>query len=591
MTRGVLASNFETIKALYLYEFMDTVSISKMYNTSSSAVSEILRRNQITSSLREELLIECIKSHIVNTTDINELHTKVTEEFATLSKKKIKYYLTKNRLSLPSKNNNDNLLSELVSGKTISDISRSHNLPYGQVRKFAQENNIEPQLIKRFVNLVDKHTLAGLLETETTETIGRHYGDYSKDVVIAAAKAHGLNFGIPSEVKEKLEDRAWCLRAYEQCRSYREIADRLKDVGADTVAYYLQIRHTIPKYRVLDEYPELQDRAFVQSVYDSKSIVQSSEEIGCTPWIFKTALESHDIPIVNDSHTSLGENKLKEFIVSLGVNIIENDRTLIAPKEIDILCPDLQIAFEYCGVYYHSSKFKSRTYHRDKLDKMNELGYHLITIYETEWMNKTELVKEKIAEILQQRKVRNVYARKTQVKNVSEADARTFLERNHIQGFTKSSVRIGLHDKDDCLVALMCFTRTTELKYNLVRFASSCRVPGGFTKLLAYFIRTNSFSEIITFADLRWCKTSNIYTKTGFVIAEEQKPAFMWVHRTGLYRREKFMKSKQRELFENFNPAITEEQNCFNNSIYKIFDCGKIKYKLESANVPKTDQL
>ena len=63
---------------------------------------------------------------------------------------------------------------------------------------------------------------------------------------------------------------------------------------------------------------------------------------------------------------SKAESELVKYIESLYTGkIINNDRTLLNPKELDIVLPELGIALEYCGLYWHSEATgKSRRYGR-----------------------------------------------------------------------------------------------------------------------------------------------------------------------------------------------------------------------------------
>ena len=55
-------------------------------------------------------------------------------------------------------------------------------------------------------------------------------------------------------------------------------------------------------------------------------------------------------------------------------------------QELDIVLPDLGLAFEYNGVYWHSEKFKDKNYHLNKTNTLKEnIGYKLIHINSDEW--------------------------------------------------------------------------------------------------------------------------------------------------------------------------------------------------------------
>lgn len=92
--------------------------------------------------------------------------------------------------------------------------------------------------------------------------------------------------------------------------------------------------------------------------------------------------------------SSIEEKDITNFIQSLtSESIIENDRRVINPQELDIYVPNKNLAFEYNGMYWHSDLFKDKDYHQKKFLKCKEKGIRLIQINEYDWMNKQDIVK------------------------------------------------------------------------------------------------------------------------------------------------------------------------------------------------------
>jgi very-short-patch-repair endonuclease len=584
--RGTLVDNLDLVIDLYRYQWFDTVQISKLYGVSSSAVSEILKRNGVLSETRHRELFSAIMAanQQIQCDDIERIRDLLKPAYPTITTKRIRYTLEKEgRAKLKKRFDflDHSLIQEkLMQGETAAAISKECRCRPADIYKISKQLGIEIQKTDRFKQIIkSKQNLEELLQSHTSAGIGKKFG-FSSDVVRFVAKDFGINLGIPSEVKARLLDKKWCEAAYQKTKSYKTIARDLLDnqVGPDTVAYYCQNMHNIPKMQLIDHFPELADKKFVEDQYNGKSLIQAATDLGCSPWLFKESLIEHGISITNFHQTSLPEKQIASMLDGAGINYCLNDRQLIKPKEIDILCPDQKVGIEFCGIYYHSSKFKDKDYHREKYLLMKDLGYRLITVYESEWMEKQNIVAKKILNILGVDDSESIGARNTVVRSVSEAATRAFLEENHIQGFTKASIRLGLYDKNNTLVALMAFVKKAT-HHELVRFATSKKVVGGFSKLLSYFERHYQWQQIVSFADLRWtAESSNIYQAHGFELNKQLGPAFSWVSRKGLHRREVFMKSKQSNIFENFDPNLTEEENCFHNNVYKIYDCGKLKY-------------
>lgn len=70
---------------------------------------------------------------------------------------------------------------------------------------------------------------------------------------------------------------------------------------------------------------------------------------------------------------------------------------MIHPYELDIYLPDEEIAIEYCGLFWHCElKQPKKSYHSTKLQKCNEKGIRLITVFENEWREDTESLGKRI---------------------------------------------------------------------------------------------------------------------------------------------------------------------------------------------------
>lgn len=586
MTRGVVANNFEYIKEQYLYHFRDTVSISKEIGATSSAVNEYLRKRGINATLRYNLLFEDIKSANLKlkTDDYNILVDYLKTKYPGLTQKILCYTLEKqNRYKL--KRDFDfidetTIIEKLYKGMTIQNIANELGAKYSWVYQIAQKNDIPAQLIDRCKKLIPKDDLLDLYnELGTAEKISQKLG-YSKFVILEVLKSYNVSFGPCKLTKRRLNDPKWCNDAYNRLNSYKLIAEELGDVGQDTVAYYCQKVHGIDRKLIKDVFPILKNSDELKQLYEEyKSISLVSEKIGVSGWVVSQALDELGIKKLNH-HISAGEHQLNDFIKSLGFKTIQNDRNIISPKEIDIVIVDKNIGIEYCGVYWHSSKFRNRNDHKDKLMLANHTGIRLITIYETEWLENPELIKNKIRAILGVSDQRRIYARKCVIKAVDNNATELFLKQNHIQGYTKCSLRLGLYYRRE-LVAVMCFVNKKN-HVELVRFATSHQILGGFSKLLNHAKKIINF-DIVTFADLRWSDSkNNIYINHGFVEDKILPPAYMYVYRGTLHRREKFMRKNLPNILDHFDANLTEEQNTYNHGIYKIWDCGKIRYRLKN---------
>ena len=82
--------------------------------------------------------------------------------------------------------------------------------------------------------------------------------------------------------------------------------------------------------------------------------------------------------------------------------IIENDRIVIKPKELDIYLPELKLALEYNGEYWHKiHEEKEPGYHKNKQKACEENGVKLIEVWENDWKKNNQQIKDLISKHLQ----------------------------------------------------------------------------------------------------------------------------------------------------------------------------------------------
>lgn len=278
---------------------------------------------------------------------------------------------------------------------------------------------------------------------------------------------------------------------------------------------------------------------------------------------------------------STGEQQVLDFISDIPALTYEsNNRTIIAPKELDIWIPSHQLAIEYCGLYWHSDRHKVPEYHSLKYQHCKQKNIRLITLFDDEWKYNASLVKLKLLSILGYDPRGKVFARKCTIVNVDHVTKSTFFDTNHIQGNGPGSINIGLK-YDDKLVACMSFIRQKEDVYILNRYATSQRVVGGFSKLLSYFKKTHAWKEIVSFADLRWSQ-GELYEKSGFVLEKTLPPDYSYVVHDRRVHKFNFRRKFLDKRLSAFDPTLTEMENCDNAGILRVWDCGKLRYVMKN---------
>jgi hypothetical protein len=275
-------------------------------------------------------------------------------------------------------------------------------------------------------------------------------------------------------------------------------------------------------------------------------------------------------------NVSNAESEISEFLMENGLVVDNNNRELIKPYELDITVPDKKVAIEYCGLYWHSElKGKDKNYHINKLNRCNDIGYRLITIFEDEWCFNKDIVMDRLNNIFGL-SGNKIYARKCLVKDIDTKTKNKFLDANHLQGKDSSVVKLGLFFGPK-LVSVMTFSagniakgsRAKNSMWELSRFCSvsNLHVVGGASKLFKYFINNYDWELIFSYADRRW-SNGDLYIKLGFTFDSFTKMGYWYTD--GERRVHRF----------NFRKQLGGPPKNF----YRIWDCGNLKYKFGGMN-------
>lgn len=285
------------------------------------------------------------------------------------------------------------------------------------------------------------------------------------------------------------------------------------------------------------------------------------------------------------------EDAICQFLETLGLKVRKHNRKAIYPFEIDLHVEDKNIAIEYDGLYWHSDMVKEDiNYHLNKTAQCEKLGIRLIHVFEDEWLNNSDIVKAKLKHIFGcDGDLPKIYGRQCVIKDINNKLAESFLSKNHIQGFVRSSVYLGCF-KDGEIIGVMSFRREKNGtdKWELTRFATDitkrCIGVGG--KMFKHFTRNYDPSEVKTFADRRWSSTlsENLYDKIGFKFDGFLNPDYSYyypkevkdrrIHKFNC-RKKLLLKKHPDELTED----MTEYEMTKKMGYFRIWDCGLIRYK------------
>lgn len=279
-------------------------------------------------------------------------------------------------------------------------------------------------------------------------------------------------------------------------------------------------------------------------------------------------------------HVSKAEEEIAQFVKDLlpEEEVITSDRSIITPYELDIVVPSRNVAIEFNGVYWHSEdQGKDKWYHYEKWKRCQDRGIQLIQVWEDTFDERPEAVKAMIASKLGVSQRERVFARKTKVVAVSLDEAREFLNKYHVQGWTRASVYLGLTHSDYGLVAVCAFKKSGS-EVVLERYATSAHVIGGQSKLLAAFDRTHTYERMVTFADHE-VSDGGLYEQTGWERDKELLPDYKY--RVGSKRVHKFnfriARFKSDSSLE-YHEGMSERELALLNGLARVWDSGKVRY-------------
>ena len=324
----------------------------------------------------------------------------------------------------------------------------------------------------------------------------------------------------------------------------------------------------------------------VENVFQSKNIKEKIKKTMIKKYGVEYPQQSKLIRSRSSSHKSSSlEIELFNFVNKNNDNNIRSSRKIIIGLELDIYLPDLKLAFEFNGLYWHNELFKDKNYHLNKTELCESKGIQLIHIWEDDWIYKQDIVKSMILNKLG-KTPNKIYGRKTIIKEITDNKiVREFLIKNHLQGFIGSKVKLGLFFENE-LVSLMTFGKrrvamgkksTNDGEYELLRFCNklNTNVLGGASKLFKYFINNYNIEEIITYAD-RSYSNGNLYKQLGFKYNGKTLPNYYYIINRKREYRFKFRKSNL--IKEGYSSNKTEHQIMVDRNIYRIYNSGNLKF-------------
>ena len=514
----------------------------------------------------------------------------------------------------------------------VKDTRKGHYYNNGVITKKIKEGDVIPDGFVKGMLLSDE--LKQKRSAKAKETFFKKYGvdnpAKSKEVLAKIQKTNLERYGVECSaqsdvVKEKI--KATNLKRYGVEYSFQaeEVKEKIKNTnleryGVDNpsksdiikgrivesnrrnlgVDYPMQSKEVMGKSRITSlekygtEYPNQSDT--VKSKIDASTLEHYGVNRACKLDEFKQKIVDTNRERYGVDYTCLiYSGKLKgndssynrSFAELLDINNIIYEREFLLQKySYDFKVGNTLIEVDPAATHntYFSPYGDNRidvNYHRDKTRLAKDNGYNVIHIFEWDDINK-------VVQLLKNRAT--VYARKCEVRMVSDVDTGNYLDTYHLQGTCRGQkIRLGLY-YDNQLVSLMTFGKSRfnkNCEYELLRYCSHYNVIGGAEKLFKYFVDNYKPNSIVSYCDTSKF-SGKVYDTLGFEFIKTNKPRKHWYsmkekrHITdGLLLSQGY----DRLFKESHGKGTSNEELILARGYLPVYDCGQSTYIWRNGNV------
>jgi len=476
---------------------------------------------------------------------------------------------------------------------TQLDIAKKYHMDASTVPRVCKRNNIEPNMKRLQYTPRDDFELMTSLLFRGKASTARFY---STTISAINGWCNANSFTVPkyhgrrNRVVDSMSDTVVNLYNQDHTISFisslldsnsGKIKRVLQDRGINIVTQ--QDKWAADRLSIANNF-----ESYVECNRQGKDLIQISEDHGISYEQLKREFWRRNHPVTLHSYNkSKGELDLIKFITDLGV-VAESRKWSYGDKtfEIDCMIPHMSLGIEYCGEYWHSTQGgKQRKYHQQKYEWCKDQGINLITLFEHEWYTKRPLLENMIKYRLGLCPNR-VFARKTELAEISSYAARKFHDVNHISGgISASSINMGLHNQGELVsVISLSKSRYSDHDFELIRYSTKqgVSVVGGFGKLFKGFTGTCSpGTTILSYCDLRF-GSGGVYDATGFIYSGTTPPNYWYYYKnagpTGRFEsRIKYQKHKLKSS-HNYDALKTEEAIMSENGYLRVYDCGSSRH-------------
>jgi hypothetical protein len=230
---------------------------------------------------------------------------------------------------------------------------------------------------------------------------------------------------------------------------------------------------------------------------------------------------------------SKAEQEIGGFLESHGL-VVEYQHKF-GKQSIDLWVPSHGIGIEHHGEWFHRDRVREGdgaaprrpTLHREKLDAARAAGARLIQLWGTDWAHRKAQCRRLLLAAFGLDKSPALGARKCVLVRVARTHAAAFYREHHMRGWETGPAHFAGLTHDGVLVAVAAFTEH-QRGVELVRFATSQRVPGACGRLVAWAQAQWPGQTLFSFSD-NMLSEGGMYAALGFTKVRDGAPNYyMW---------------------------------------------------------------
>lgn len=155
-------------------------------------------------------------------------------------------------------------------------------------------------------------------------------------------------------------------------------------------------------------------------------------------------LEGHGCKKCATSNVNDAEKELAECFKRF--KPVLRDRNILEGKELDIIIPNLKLAIEYCGVFWHSREKGADKYqHQNKMKSCLNKGYKLLTIFESDFIHNKPFIFQVLELAKQGKEIDSNDLRYVAPKGLISEPRVHYFDRDYKKGTTKE-FKFSLYD-------------------------------------------------------------------------------------------------------------------------------------------------